>query len=238
MIRVFCDFDGTVAAQDVGNRLFQTFAGEQASLIVKRYRSGEINAVECLSQECAALGDVVPGVLETFVGQCDLDAFFLPFVAFCERHKIPVTILSDGLDFYVESLLKKHGLERLPWFANHAEFVSDDGVTKLKPSFPYRSEHCEQCGNCKRNHMLPSSADDDTLIYVGDGISDRCAVRYADVVFAKADLIRYCQSQNISFHEFRDFRDVKARMERILQQRRLTPRREARMARRDAFIAE
>lgn len=237
MIRTFCDFDGTVAVQDVGNRLFRMFAGDRATRIVERYHSGEINAAQCLLQECAALGNVVPGVLEKFVDHCEIDSFFPPFVEFCEGHEIPVTILSAGLDFYVERILKRYGLEHLPWFANHAEFVSVDGVVNLRPSFPYRSENCEQCGNCKRNHMLVRSADDDTLIYVGDGISDRCAVRYADIVFAKAGLIGYCQSQNISFHEFRDFRDVKAGMEKILQ-RRLTPRREARMARRDAFIAE
>ena len=30
MVRVFCDFDGTVSVQDVGEHFFRTFAGEKA----------------------------------------------------------------------------------------------------------------------------------------------------------------------------------------------------------------
>jgi 2-hydroxy-3-keto-5-methylthiopentenyl-1-phosphate phosphatase len=239
MVRVFCDFDGTIATEDVGNKFFRTFAGERAVHIVQRYLNGEINARECLELECAALTSFTPNItseqLVAFFDQFEIDPQFPAFVDFCTANEIPVTIVSDGLDLYVQRILENHRLGHLRWFANHVEIVARDGVTSVLPSFPYRDAECDRCGNCKRNHLVTLSGDDDIIVYVGDGISDHCPVRYADIVFAKGSLLVYCQEQNITYHAFRHFGDVQARLENILQQRRLRKRREAEVARRDLF---
>jgi 2-hydroxy-3-keto-5-methylthiopentenyl-1-phosphate phosphatase len=235
MIRVFSDFDGTIAVEDVGSRMFQTFAGGQANEIVRHYLDGSITARACLTRECEAVESATPGVVEQFIGQFSLDPTFKGFVEFCSGRDIPLVVLSDGLDFYVERLLKINGFGELPFFSNHLEFVSAGTLTKLVPSFPHTDAECLLCGNCKRNHLLTLSADDDIIVYVGDGISDRCPVRYADIVFAKGSLIRYCQEQNITYHEFRNFNDVIQRLELTLHRKRIKKRREAEMARREVF---
>jgi 2,3-diketo-5-methylthio-1-phosphopentane phosphatase len=238
MIRVFCDFDGTLTTEDVGNRLFGRFAGEAAESIVREYHAGRLNARECLRQECAALGVVRPEAIREFVLQFPLDPFAEELVQFCSSKGIALTILSDGLDLYVDPILEKANLGDLRRFVNHGSFVETKEGSTLVPSFPYRDEHCDLCGNCKRNHIVTRSADDDLVVYVGDGISDRCPVRYADVVFAKRDLIQYCQEQNISYFEFRHLGDVRDRLEKIAARKKIKQRREAVMARRDVFIAE
>ncbi|MCX6133978.1 MAG: MtnX-like HAD-IB family phosphatase [Ignavibacteriales bacterium] len=235
MLRVFSDFDGTIALEDVGSQLFRRFAGSKADEIVLHLLDGTISARECLTQECGAVEDAPLGELEQFVNQFSLDPAFEVFVEFCRHRNIPVVVLSDGLDFYVDRLLRKHGLGDLPYFSNHLDLVDHGGVTKLVPSFPHTDAECLTCGNCKRNHLLTLSGDDDIIVYIGDGISDRCPVRFADIVFAKGRLIRYCQEQNISYHEFNTFDDVRRRLETILQQKRIRKRREAEMARRDVF---
>ena len=236
MLKVFCDFDGTVAHQDVGASLFRTFAGEQAKPIVMRYLDGEINARECLTQECAAVDNLPREQFYEFVDRFELDPYFNSFVNFCAQREIPVTIVSDGLDAYVERVLNNHGLGHLTWFANHVEFVQEGNATKLVPSFPYRDAECERCGNCKRNHLLTMSGEEDIIVYVGDGISDECPVRYADIVFAKHNLIPYCQKHNITYHEYRHFGDVQNKLEQVLAQKRIRKRREAEMARREVFM--
>jgi 2-hydroxy-3-keto-5-methylthiopentenyl-1-phosphate phosphatase len=235
MMRVFSDFDGTIALEDVGSQLFRTFAGSRANEIVQHLLSGAITARECLVRECEAVESATLGELEQFLDRFSLDPAFGSFVNFCRHRSIPVVVLSDGLDFYVERLLRKNGLGDLPFFSNHLELMEQGTSTKLVPSFPYTDAECLVCGNCKRNHLLTLSGDDDIIVYVGDGISDRCPVRYADIVFAKGRLIRYCQEQNITYFEFRTFDDVRTRLEAILQRKRIRKRREAEMARRDVF---
>ncbi len=53
-------------------------------------------------------------------------------------------------------------------------------------------------------------ADGRTLAYVGDGWSDRCAARAADLVFARAGLARYLDDEGTPYVPFEDFHDVRA----------------------------
>ncbi|MFH0988911.1 MAG: MtnX-like HAD-IB family phosphatase [bacterium] len=236
MIRVYCDFDGTVARDDVGNRLFQNFVGPNAVEIVEGYLAGTKTARQCLKEECEAVPHLTPEMLEAFVAPCEIDPYFKQFVEFCSLKEIPLTIVSDGLDFYIERILNNFGLGHLQFFSNHLTFVTREGVTKIVPEFPYEDAECPDCGNCKRNHLLTLSGDEDIIIYIGDGISDRCPAQYADVVFAKRQLIKYCQECNITYHDFTHFGDVHRRLELILQRKRLKKRREAEMARRQVFM--
>lgn len=236
MLRVYCDFDGTVAVKDVGKELFSHFAGRRADEISQMYLNGECTARECLLAEAEAVSNLPFDTLAAFVDQFGVDEYFHEFRDFCLSREIPLTILSDGLDFYIERILARNGLADCPFFANHLEFRRVGGVTKLDIEFPYTDSECQFCGNCKRNHMLALSAEDDIIVYVGDGISDRCPVRYADIVFAKKGLIKYCQQENISYFEFSNFRDVQGRLELLLTKTRIRKRREAEMARRDVFM--
>jgi 2-hydroxy-3-keto-5-methylthiopentenyl-1-phosphate phosphatase len=232
MIRVFCDFDGTVCLQDVGEQFFREFAGEKAEASVRHLLSGEITMHKWLTELCEAIPSMKHDEFLKYMNQFSVDPHFVGFVSFCKERDIPLTVLSDGLDVYVERVLSNTGLTQIPFFANHTEFVGE----RLKVSFPYTDAECSLCGNCKRNHMLNTSADEDVIVYVGDGYSDRCPVRYADFVFAKRQLIKYCQQQNITFFEFNHFGDVQVKMEEILQRKRIRHRQEAAMARREVFV--
>lgn len=238
MIRMFCDFDGTVASTDVGNALFRNFSGGRTEAIVEEYLQGSINAPECFRRECEAIGTVSRAELGDFIDSFDLDPGFPALVSFCRERHMPLMILSDGLDLYVNRILERHGFGAIPFRANRAVFEAVGDRVRLSVEFPYRDEHCDRCGNCKKNHLAVLSADDDVIVYAGDGFSDRCAARHADIVFAKKRLIGYCQEENISYHEYQDFHDVRSRLERLLAAGEVRQRREAAMARRALFVAE
>ena len=236
MVRIFCDFDGTVCTRDIGEEFFRSFAGESVDALVDELLRGEINTQQWLQRMCEAIPSMNREQFETYVDQFFVDPYFVSFVQFAEEREIAVTVVSDGLDAYVERVLAKAGLNRVPFFANHAEFVTVNGTPRLSVSFPHTDAECTSCGNCKRNHMLSQSADEDLIVYAGDGFSDRCPVKYADVVFAKRHLIKHCQQQNITYHEFQNFGDVQKKLEDVLQRKRIRHRREAAMARRDVFM--
>ena len=236
MVRIFCDFDGTVCSQDVGELFFRSFAGEKAEAGVPRLLSGELTLQTWLMKLCEAIPSLSIEECHRFVDQFAVDSYFPGFVRFCQERIMPVTVLSDGLDLYVERVLSQAGLNHIPFFANHAEIRTKAGREILAVSFPHTDAECSLCGNCKRNHMLRMSADEDILVYVGDGYSDKCPVRYADIVFAKRQLIRHCQEQNITYFEFDNFGDVQVRLEKILQRKRIQHRQEAAWARREVFM--
>jgi len=236
MMRVYCDFDGTVCINDVGEQFFHHFLENKADELLEPLLEGTITGKELLLRECEALPPLYENNVKEYIAQFSIDPTFPSFVNFCKSSNIPLTIVSDGLDLYVEQILERENLSYLPVFANHGYFNAEGSTSRLLVTFPYTDEECNECGNCKRNHMLAQSADEDIIVYVGDGYSDRCPVQYADIVFAKRSLIPYCQKKNITYFEFQNFADVKEKIEQLLQRRRLKHRREAAVARKQVFM--
>ena len=86
--------------------------------------------------------------------------------------------------------------------------------------------------------MLTHASDDDIIVYIGEGYSDRCPAQYADIVFAKDKLQTYCQQENISYYLYASFFDVTTRLTELLGRRQLRKRRRAELKRREAFSRE
>jgi len=238
MIRVFCDFDGTVCPADVGAEFFRTFAGATAREYEEASQQGLLAVHEWMQRLCAAVPSMRREEFDAFIDRFAVDEHFPPFAEFVRERGMSITILSDGLDAYIERILSRADLSAVPYYANHAVWIGENGMRKFSLQLPYTDAECSQCGNCKRNHILTSCADDDVIVYAGDGYSDRCPVRYADVVFAKGQLIAFCQEQNITYTPFRHFGEIRMKMEQIAGMKRIRHRREAAMARREAFMQE
>jgi 2-hydroxy-3-keto-5-methylthiopentenyl-1-phosphate phosphatase len=237
-LKIYVDFDGTVTLNDVGDYLFSQLGGQRCELLVEEYLGGKIGARECFVGECEASSPARIERLQEVIDQQEIDPSFRDFAQFCEDRSIPFYVLSDGFDYYIERILERHGLGHVKFFSNHLELRPVDGVGlfSLIPVFPYKDSECNSCANCKRNHLLTLSSEDDIIVYVGDGYSDRCPSRYADIVFAKGDLIRYCREENISYFEYQTFKDIINRIEKVLSQKRIRKRWQAELRRREAFL--
>ncbi|MEK7727507.1 MAG: 2,3-diketo-5-methylthio-1-phosphopentane phosphatase, partial [candidate division KSB1 bacterium] len=133
---------------------------------------------------------------------------FVEFAAFCAARRWPIYVLSDGLDAYIHAILLRHHL-KLPTYSNHLEFVAPD---RVRVSFPYWAESCGRCANCKRQHVQRLSQAGLRRVYIGDGFSDRCGAREADIVFAKDHLAKWCEQEGKNFRAFADFTAVLAHL--------------------------
>jgi 2-hydroxy-3-keto-5-methylthiopentenyl-1-phosphate phosphatase len=242
MLKIFIDFDGTITRRDVGDAMFERFGGPQCTQIIEEYRQERISAAECFRQESNACGAVDRSELDAFLDEQEIDSTFPSFTQYCETAGHDIVILSDGMDYYIDRILRCHGLSSVRFFSNHLSMApaGNPPAVFFKPEFPYPDEVCDRCACCKRNHILSMSGDDDIIVYVGEGYSDRCPARYADLVFAKDELLRYCQQENISYSEYRSFSDIQHRLVEILSQpgkkRLIRKRRQAELARRDVFL--
>jgi 2,3-diketo-5-methylthio-1-phosphopentane phosphatase len=247
MLKIFTDFDGTITLQDVGDAMFETFGGAQCRQIIREYRDGKISAVECFRRECAACSRVNVQELNAFLDRQEIDTTFIDFVRDCRVHQFDCCIVSDGMDYYIKHILNRHGVADVPFVSNvlHLVPVDGDSYVRFDPGFPFTDETCDRCACCKRNHLLTMSGDEDIIVYVGEGYSDRCPAEYADIVFAKDELLRYCQDENISYYEYRTFADITQRLGQVQRGGKnngngvsLRKRRQAERARRDVFIGE
>jgi 2-hydroxy-3-keto-5-methylthiopentenyl-1-phosphate phosphatase len=92
--------------------------------------------------------------------------------------------------------------------------------------------------NCKRKHILENSGEEDFTIYIGDGFSDRDPIQYVDFIFAKDNLLKYCEKERITYFPFNDFDDVISRLNELSSKKRLKKRYQAELKRREAFMIE
>jgi len=90
----------------------------------------------------------------------------------------------------------------------------------------------------KRNVLINNTNDLDgeVSVYIGDGVTDYCAVNYADIVFAKDKLASYCWKRNITYFEFKTFFDVMNKIEKLETKNRIKHRQEAKLKRRDVLM--
>jgi 2-hydroxy-3-keto-5-methylthiopentenyl-1-phosphate phosphatase len=202
-LRVYTDFDGTVAPQDVTDAVLRRFAPEEWETIEAAWRSGEIDAAACMRAQIALL-EAPPPALDAFLDELELEPAFPRFAAWCDDERIPLAVVSDGVDYFARRILERHGLGHLPVFAN--QLVFDSGRYALR--HPWRAAECRAgAGVCKCAIAGEHAAD--LLVYVGDGRSDRCVSGCADVLFAKEDLASHCLDQQLPYFPFETFDEVR-----------------------------
>jgi 2-hydroxy-3-keto-5-methylthiopentenyl-1-phosphate phosphatase len=200
---VLVDFDGTITQQDVGAHLFNTYSKNRSQKIVSLWLKGEISSRECLERECQLI-EITPFELRNFALIQKIDAQFPAFVDLCKGEKLELVIVSDGLDFYIKLILEKYGLDEIPFYSNRLRFKN--GV--MNPEFPFFDRGCGACGNCKSYHLKNLRSKSGKVVYIGDGLSDKCAVKEAEIVFAKNDLREFCIKENIPCFSYKDFGDI------------------------------
>ncbi len=207
---VFCDFDGTISRRDVGYNLYHHFSGGRNDLLLPDWKAGRMSSRECLTREAemvTASRDEIMAFLEQFT----IDPGFAEFDSLCRKNGVEPVILSDGLDFYIRHILGKYNL-------GHMQVISNIGHLNgngLMIEFPRTNRECRRCGSCKGEiieEYRDRCAEPVRTVFVGDGYSDVCATRAADLLFAKKDLERYCLDHSIAYTKFDTFFDISRAM--------------------------
>jgi 2-hydroxy-3-keto-5-methylthiopentenyl-1-phosphate phosphatase len=234
--KIFLDFDGTITKNDVGEEIFRKFLDENiVKKIVDDLLTDKISSRECWESLCEPALIKDKNVFDNFILSQEIEPALHHFVDYCDENKFQLFILSDGFDYYIEKILNRENLGHLKVFGNKL-ILNDEG--KLMPSFPYYNADCRSSANCKRNHIIENSGEDDYTVFIGDGNSDIDAIQYVDFIFAKDDLLKYCEVQRITYFPFKTFDDVILRMNELLSKKRLKKRHQAELKRREAFMIE
>ncbi len=235
-IKIFVDFDGTITQQDVGDAIFLKYCDtDKVNNIITDLLSDNISAQQCWEMLCDLVNGIDRNELNNYIDSFSIDPYFCDFAVFCNKNRIPFYVLSDGFDYYINRIFAKEGLEDINYFANRLT-VTEDG--RFIPSFPYSDTDCRSSANCKRNHIINLSSDDDYTIYIGDGNSDKYVAPFCDYIFAKDDLLRFCERERISYFPFKNFNEVIKRLTELGSKKRLKKSHQAELKRREVYTRE
>jgi 2,3-diketo-5-methylthio-1-phosphopentane phosphatase len=201
---VLVDFDGTVCPTDVGDAVCERFARAGWRELDAAAQARSISLRRAIETQTAMLEAAPREMLDYALGRHVVDPSFVSFASWASDRGARVVVVSDGLGFYVRPMLAAAGLLHVPVLANQVT-VTAGGLRMLHPH-----EHplCTGCGTCKVQAVLRERERGATVAFVGDGMTDRYAALYADVVFAKHRLAAICSSDCIPHILWDDFDDV------------------------------
>lgn len=217
-MHVYCDFDGTITTLDTTDQVLSRLAPPAWEEIEADWRAGRISAAACMQAQIALIeGD--DSALDSVLDEIELAEGFTDFVAWCDERSVPLTIVSDGVDYFIKRILGRRGVGGLPVVSNR--LGGRAGARRL--SQPHRREGCAAgAGVCKCS-ATNKSVDADrrsAMVYIGDGRSDFCVSARADLLFAKDELATYAASRGQAHHPFHSFDDVVAVLAPLVEVRR------------------
>ena len=201
---VLVDFDGTASVVDVSQQLLIAFGDPSWPDCDDAFDRGEIGLREAILVQDRMLHADRDTMVSFALAHGALDPTFAPFVRWCESNDLGVAIVSDGFAFYIQPMLEAAGLGHITVITNEQRWLSrrPDGLR-----FVNAHPSCVGCGTCKMQAVL-HFRERGPVAFIGEGQTDRYGALYADVTFAKLDLVGYCRADGVPFVPWNDFDDV------------------------------
>lgn len=202
---IFCDFDGTVTEKDNIIAIMNKFGPPGWDDL----KEGVLNRSISIREGVGKMFSLLPvGLKEEIIDFAVLNARIRPgfqdFLDFAKEEKIPVYIVSGGIDFFIEPIINQFG----PFagiYCNESDFSQDT----IKITWPNNCDkNCENdCGCCKPSIMRQLEQSSTYKIVIGDSVTDFEAAKQADFVFARDYLKVKCEEWGIPHMPFETFYD-------------------------------
>ena len=206
-----CDFDGTITEEDVSFLLLDAFADGDWRRLLAEHKEGKISIGRFNTRAFMMIKENQQ-TLDRFVSEkARLRAGFHELLAYCQQRGSRFVIVSNGLSFYIKTILETISVNNLKVYAAQARF-SPVGIN-TQYIVPEGTEVQDGFKEAYIRHFLKSGY---RIIYVGNGVSDISSARLAHHIFATGPLLAHCQETNLNCTPFTDLNDVVKGLELLL----------------------
>jgi 2-hydroxy-3-keto-5-methylthiopentenyl-1-phosphate phosphatase len=202
---VLCDFDGTITTVDTAEWVLARFAQGDWRLFDRQFEKGEITLEECLNRQFSLMKASEKQILEELENVVKFRSNFKKLAEYCKENRVPVVIVSAGLDFVIKHFLKLNScLDLVKVYSAKTAFSAQS----IKFAFPILFDKTSD--NFKHDMVRHYKTQDREVIYVGDGLADYAAAKDADYSFAIEDsrLAKLCRSHGIGCRTINDFDEL------------------------------
>ena len=200
---VQCDFDGTITEEDMGYLLLDSFAGEGWRRLLTEYRAGRMSVGRFNTKAFTMVNANRETLLKFVKSKAKIRAGFHELLACCRRRGFRFVIVSNGLDFYIEAILKDAGVDGIEVMAAQTHFTPECIESKY-----IGPEGKEIQDGFKETYIRLFLSKGYRVAYVGNGISDVSPAKQAHHIFATDELLNHCQKTNLNYTPFADLNDV------------------------------
>ena len=205
-----CDFDGTITPEDVSFMILDAFGSRGWRRILEQYKEGKISVAQFTAWAFAAVKADEETLVRFVRDRAEIRPGFPDLLAYCQRRGFRFVIVSNGLDFYIKTVLSRLGAHNIEVFAARTDF----GVCGIEARYlGPRGEPLED--GFKESYLGSFRESGYRVIYAGNGFSDIAPASQAYHVFATGELLASCKEKNLSCTPFDDFKDILAGLESL-----------------------
>jgi 2,3-diketo-5-methylthio-1-phosphopentane phosphatase len=203
-VALLIDFDGTAALDNVGMALIGAFARDDSWRVIDEdYLKGRIGSRRAYQLLEGLMAETTEVWRSYALAHHHLDNSFKELVERAQGAGWLTEVLSDGFDTYIAALLEREGVD----VAVKSSVVTS-GAEGTKFSAPHMDPTCGRCGTCKHWRVTSLQQRGYHVIFIGDGLSDKCASQHADRIFAKDILADHLTELGVAYENFKNLSDV------------------------------
>lgn len=198
-----CDFDGTLTEEDISFLILDTFADGDWRYYLEQYKNNQISvgrfntlAYRMVKKDEAALIRFVNEKTELRPGLKEL-------VKYCRKRNFRFTIVSNGMTFYIKTLLKNTRISGVEVYAAQANF--DNNGIEAKYIGP---DGKEIQNGFKEAYIKQFLSDGWRVISIGNGASDIPAAKLAHYTFATEPMLSLCRDMKFDCMPFEKLDDI------------------------------
>jgi 2-hydroxy-3-keto-5-methylthiopentenyl-1-phosphate phosphatase len=202
-IFVFCDFDGTITAEESLEAVFLHFLPGQWEPVKQKLLAKQTTLRKAVPQVIESIpSEKCPDIID-FVSKIPLRPGLEEFLDFLDDNDIPLVIVSGGVRKMVE--IKLTGLLHRIHDLIAVDLDAKGDYFKVISKYEGGDELVDKAAVMDRYNA-------GIKIVIGDGITDFNMARYADLVFARDALAGHMEANAIDYMKWNDFIDVRNQM--------------------------
>ena len=198
-----CDFDGTVTIGDVSFQILDEFTGDGWRQLFDEYMQGKMS-VNRFNATVFSKVKADRTTLERFVREkVVIRPGLAELLDICRERDYRFVIVSNGMMFYIETILKMLGMNDVEFTAARANFKP--GSIEAWYEDPDGKPVEDGFKEAYTRHFLKQGY---RIVYIGNGSSDFPPASLCSHIFSIDNLTERCKEAGVAYTPFTDLHEV------------------------------
>ena len=195
----FLDYDGTATTRECNDVVLQKLVGDAWRPFEDEVRAGRMGHAECFDRQIRLVEAPRAELLGAMSAAAEPAPGLAAFLAAVHDGGGRAVVVSAGFREVIEEFWRRHGLPQVELAASELDGSGPAGGPPYRVVYSPRLDDCPRCGpgSCKAAVVRELRRHSDLVWVFGDGASDLCPAREADLVFARSYLAESCAAEGL-----------------------------------------
>ncbi len=201
------DYDGTMTTRECNEVALQPFAGDEWWGLEEEAYKDRMSHAEVFDRQIALIEAARPEIVRRLLDVAEPMPGLHDFFIRLRARDGEAAIISAGIREAIEAFWARLELPPVELFASELVGEGPEGGPPYHLEFSTALGDCPRCGprSCKAAILRRLRRPGDVVLVFGDGPSDLCPAREADLVFARGHLAERCAQEELEWRPLTDF---------------------------------